>query len=150
MSLNLSLLLHETAKAHPQNTALILGEARISYQRLQGMAMAFAGALRGLGVHPGQHIALLLPNVPHFSVAYYGALHAGNAVVPLNVLLTADEIHYHLEDSDAVVLVAWEGFGEAARAAVARGGPCKHLILVKADPKDTTAPDGCEIGRAHV
>jgi long-chain acyl-CoA synthetase len=30
--------------------------------------------------------------------------------VPLNVLLTADEIAYHLEDSDAVALVAWEGF----------------------------------------
>jgi long-chain acyl-CoA synthetase len=63
-------------------------------------------------------------------------------VVPLNVLLTADEIAYHLEDSDAVALVAWEGFADAARAAFARVEGCRHLIVAKASPTDVDAPEG--------
>jgi len=106
------------------------------------MVKKFAGALRGLGVQPGQHVALLLPNTPHFPVSYFGILHAGNVVVPLNVLLTAEEIAYHIEDSDAVVLVAWEGFAAQAIAAQQKIPTCKHLILVKAAPTDITAPEG--------
>jgi long-chain acyl-CoA synthetase len=142
MSLNLATLLRQSARRYPEKTALVLGETSISYAMLHGMACRFAGALRGLGVHPGQHVALLLPNVPHFTVAYFGALYAGAAVVPLNVLLTAEEIAYHLSDSDAVALVAWEGFAEQALAGVRRAESCKHAILAKANPADTTAPEG--------
>jgi long-chain acyl-CoA synthetase len=87
-------------------------------------------------------VALLLPNVPHFTIAYFGVHQAGGAVVPLNVLLTADEIAYHLEDSDAVALVCWEGFFEQAQAAFNRVDACKHLIVAKADRADTSAPAG--------
>ncbi len=142
MSLNLSLLLHESARVHAARPALHMGDMTLSYAQLQGMVKRFAGALRGLGVHPGQHVALLLPNTPHFPVSYFGTLHAGNVVVPLNVLLTAEEIAYHLEDSDAVVLVAWEGFAAQAIAAQQKIPTCKHLILVKASPTDTSAPEG--------
>jgi long-chain acyl-CoA synthetase len=41
------------------------------------LARRFAGALNGLGLKPGQHIALLLPNVPHFTIAYFGGHYAG-------------------------------------------------------------------------
>jgi long-chain acyl-CoA synthetase len=142
MSLNLATLLRQSARRYPTKTALILGETRIDYATLHGMACKFAGALKGLGVHPGQHVALLLPNVPHFTVAYFGILYAGATVVPLNVLLTADEIAYHLTDSDAVALVAWEGFAEQALAGVRRVDGCKHAILARANPADTSAPEG--------
>lgn len=142
MSLNVSVLLQESAAAHPQNTALILGDFQLSYQKLQAFVQRFAGGLRSLGIQPGQHVALLLPNVPAFTVSYFGILHAGNVVVPLNVLLTAEEILYHLNDSDAVALIAWEGFGEAALAAVNRAETCKTLVYVKANPADLTAPGG--------
>jgi acyl-CoA synthetase (AMP-forming)/AMP-acid ligase II len=123
MSLNLATLLRESAKAHPAKPAIHVGEVTLSYGALDDLAQRFAAGLRRLGVHPGQHVALLLPNVPHFTIAYFGCHYAGNPVVPLNVLLTADEIAYHLEDSDAVALVAWEGFYDAAQAAVARVEP---------------------------
>ncbi|HND33555.1 MAG TPA: AMP-binding protein, partial [Myxococcota bacterium] len=142
MSLNLSLLLHESARAHAARPALHMGDMTMSYAQLQGMVRRFAGVLRGLGVQPGQHVALLLPNTPHFPISYFGILHAGNVVVPLNVLLTADEIAYHLEDSDSVVLVAWEGFAAQAIEAVGRVPTCRHLLVVKAGPTDTTAPEG--------
>ncbi len=54
-------------------------------------------------------VAIMIPNVPQFVIAYYGILSTEAAVVPLNVLLRGQEITYHLDDSDAKVLVVWEG-----------------------------------------
>ena len=142
MSLNLALLLRESAKQHPTRIALSLNDAELDYQTVHAYAQRFGGALSKLGLRRGQHVALLLPNVPHFTIAYFGTHYAGGAVVPLNVLLTAEEIKYHLEDSDAVALVVWEGFLEQAKKAFDRVDACKNLIVAKADRTDTSAPDG--------
>ena len=142
MSLNLATLLRTSAQRRPSHPALILGSTVIDYATLDGLARRFAGALRGLGVQPGQHVALLLPNVPHFSIAYWGAHYAACPVVPMNVLLTAPEIAYHLDDSDAVVLVAWEGMAEQAIEGARRVDACKHVVLVRADRADLSAPAG--------
>ena len=142
--LNLATLLRESATKDPKKTALIIGESSMSYGELDAYAARFGAALKSLGVTPGKHVALLLPNVPHFTIAYYGVHYAGGAVVPLNVLLTADEIAYHLEDSDATTLVAWEGFAEQAHKAFNRVDSCKHLVFAKADRTDTSAPAGAQ------
>ncbi len=142
MSLNLATLLAESAKREPNKPAIIINDVVLPYAMVDGLARRFAGALAALGVHRGQHVALLLPNVPQFTIAYFGAHYAGCPVVPLNVLLTADEIAYHLDDSEAQVLVVWDGFLEQATAGFARAGGCKHLIVAKADRADLTAPDG--------
>lgn len=140
--LNLAMLLRESAQRNPEKTALVINDRQISYGMLHAYAQRFAGGLRKLGVEPGQHVALLLPNVPHFTIAYFGAHYGANPVVPLNVLLTPDEIAYHLEDSDAVALVVWEGFFEQAKAGALRVPTCKHVIVAKADPTDVTSPEG--------
>jgi long-chain acyl-CoA synthetase len=142
MTLNIASILRESAHKHPSKTAVILGDTEISYGDLHGLAQRFAGALEGLGVQPGQHVAIMLPNIPQFTIAYYGAHYAAAPVVPLNVLLTADEVAYHLDDSDAVALVAWEGFFEPAQAGFERAEECKHLIIAKADQADVSAPPG--------
>ena len=153
MSLNLALLLRESAMAHPQKTALAIGDTSLTYETVHGLAQRFAGGLASLGVQPGEHVALLLPNVPQFTIAYFGGHYAATPVVPLNVLLTADEIAYHLEDSEAVALVAWDGCLPAAEAGFARVASCRHLIVARAAAGDLPAPAGAVnmtalIGRA--
>ena len=143
MSLNLATVLRESAQTYPGNVALSVGEMNFTYAQLHGYVQRFAGGLKNLGVKKGQHVALLLPNVPHFSIAYFGALYTGGAVVPLNVLLTADEILYHLEDSDSVAVVVWEGFLTDAHKAFLRSDTCKNLIVARMDPSDLSAPEGC-------
>jgi long-chain acyl-CoA synthetase len=142
MSLNLATLLRDSAGAHPKKAALIIGQTALSYETLHGHAQKLAGGLGKLGIQRGQHVALMLPNVPQFTIAYFAAHYLGCPVVPLNVLLTPDEIAYHLSDSDAVALIAWEGFGEQARAGFNRAEACKHYVVAKADPSDTSAPSG--------
>jgi long-chain acyl-CoA synthetase len=129
MSLNLATPLRESAQQHAARTALVLDDRSYSYRELHDAVQRFAGAIRALGIEPGKHIALLLPNVPEFTIAYFGAHYAGCPVVPLNALLTADEIAYHLDDSDAVALVVATPLLAQARAAMARVETCRHLIV---------------------
>ncbi len=142
MTLNLATLVRETAQHCPDKPALVLGPMSITYAQLDGYARRFAAALQGLGVKRGQHVALMLPNVPHFTIAYFGAHYLGAPVVPLNVLLTPDEVAYHLTDSESVAIVAWEGFLEQAQAGAARVDACKHVIVARGNPADTSAPPG--------
>ena len=140
MSLNLATILRESARKHPNKPALTIGQTSLPYAYIHGAAQRFAGALQSLGLKPGQHVALMLPNVPHFTIAYYGSHYAAAPVVPLNVLLKADEIAYHLEDADVVALVVWEGFFEQAAAGFAKVERCKHLIIAKGDLERSSVP----------
>jgi long-chain acyl-CoA synthetase len=94
--LNLAMLLEHHARLHPEREAVVAGAVRLSYERLNEMACRVAGALRAMGVRPGDHVALTCPHTPHFPNAYFGILEAGAAVVPLNVLLRPREIAQHL------------------------------------------------------
>jgi long-chain acyl-CoA synthetase len=142
MSLNLVTLLKESAKSHPQRPALVIGDKSLSYGLVLEHAQRFSTGLRTLGVHRGKSIALLLPNVPHFSIAYFGAHHAGCSVVPLNVLMNAEEIACYLEDSEASAIVTWEALLPQTLEAARRVPTCKDVIVAKADATDASAPDG--------
>jgi long-chain acyl-CoA synthetase len=115
MSLNLGTILLASAQDRPDHPAVKLGERALTYAELDRAARGVAAALRARGVEPGSQVALMIPNVPEFTVAYFGILYAGCAVVPLNVLLSAPEVTYHLQDSDAKLLVAHPLFREPAR-----------------------------------
>ena len=144
MNANVATILAESAARYPEQSALVLGDRSLDYATLDDLARRFAGGLAGLGVEPGEHVALLLPNVPHFSVAYFGCHYAANPVVPLNVLLSTDEIAYQLADSGAAAVIVWEDFVERAGEAVARVPGCRHLLVARADLGDLSAPAGTQ------
>jgi long-chain acyl-CoA synthetase len=79
----------------------------------------------------------MVPNVPEFTIAYFGILYAGCTVVPLNVLLSAPEVAYHLQDSGAKLLIAHPLFQvPAAKGAGETGVP---LILSEGPGEDSLA-----------
>jgi long-chain acyl-CoA synthetase len=141
MTLNLAVLLEESAKERPEKPALVLGDRVLDYAGLREATKRFANALASLGVKPGDRVALMVPNVPEFVVAYYGILNVGAAVVPLNVLLQGPEVVYHLDDSDAVALIAWEGILKAARKGHEEAEGCENLIVVE-ESGGEGVPDG--------
>ena len=115
MQLNLGVILHESASTRPDRVAVRLEERTLSYAELDRQARIIATGLREIGIAPGQTVAVLIPNVPEFTMSYFGILYAGCTVVPINVLLSAPEITYHLQDSEAKVLIAHPFFAESAR-----------------------------------
>jgi long-chain acyl-CoA synthetase len=140
MTTNLASILTDSTDRFPDRPAVVLGDHTVDYANLDAYARHFAGALRALDVQPGEHVAVVLPNVPQFTVAYFGCHYAGNPVVPLNVLLTAEELAYHLENSEAVAVVAWEACLGAVQDAMKRAGSVRHLLVAGADPTDLSAP----------
>jgi long-chain acyl-CoA synthetase len=121
-TLNLGIILQSSALERPDHVALKLGERSVTYRSLDRAARGIAASLRERGLQPGDKVALLIPNVPEFTMAYFGILYAGCTVVPLNVLLTAPEITYHLQDSEARLLVAHPFFAGPAKAGASDAG----------------------------
>src|SRR5690242_12737684 len=122
MSGNLARLVTDAAARQPEHPALKLDDAVLSYAQLDGATAHVAGLLAAKGVGPGDRVGIMLPNVPHFPIVYYGILRAGGVVVPMNVLLKEREVAFYLNDPEAKVLFAWHGFEEAARLGAEEAG----------------------------
>ncbi len=140
--LNLAMLLESSARRTPGKVALILDDMKLRYAEVNGAANKIANGLVNLGVKPGDKVALMLPNTPHFVLCYYAILKVGATVVPMNVLFKRHEVEYHLGDSDSVALIVWEGFlGEAAEG-FAQAKSCRNLIVAQAPGSTAALPDG--------
>src|SRR5262245_27838505 len=110
--LNLSVMLEDSARTVPDRDAVVLGDTRLTYAQVNAAANQVANLLVDRGIQPGDKVALTCPNLPYFPIVYYGILKAGAVVVPLNVLLKAREIAYHLDDCDAKAYLCFEGTAE--------------------------------------
>jgi long-chain acyl-CoA synthetase len=76
--------------------------------------------------------------VPQFPTTYFGALKAGMVVLPLNPLLKAPEIEYHLTDSSAAVMIGFDSIHQEAAKACEQLGIPLYLVSFSQDP----LPDG--------
>ena len=143
--LNLAAILEQHARRRPAAEAVVCGDSRLTYGRLNAWANQIANALFASGIRKGDHVGLLCPNTPHFPAIYFAILKAGATVVPLNVLLTPREIAYHLRDSDAKALFCFEGtpqlpMTESAKSAVAIVPSCRQLVIIPAPGAGDAAP----------
>lgn len=86
----------------------------LSYRALEERVNRCANALLALGVQRGDRVALLLPNVPQFVIAFFGTLRAAGVVVPVDPRLPDEEVGRILEETEARVLVALEEEAERA------------------------------------
>ena len=128
-STNVSLILAESAQRYPDKAAVVLGPATVTYSQMWAQARRFGAALQDAGVGFGDRVALMIPNVPQFPMAYYGALAIGASVVPVHSLLVADEIDYVLRDSGATVFIcAGPLLGEGAKGAELAGVPVWSVL----------------------
>jgi long-chain acyl-CoA synthetase len=93
----------------------------LTWAELDREARALASALSERGVRPGDRVALLLQNVPQFAIAVLATWRLGGVVLPLNPMLRALEVRYHLEDSGAVALIALDSLYREAGEAGASG-----------------------------
>ncbi|MEV6346311.1 long-chain fatty acid--CoA ligase [Actinoplanes sp. NPDC051851] len=147
--LNLSVLLEDSARHHPERAAVVLGPQRLTYAQVDAAANQVANLLVARGIQPGDKVALSCPNLPYFPVVYYGILKAGAVVVPLNVLLKGREVAYHLKDSEAKAYFCFQGTPELPMGAEGFAGfndapGCEHFLLITADPAAASPIEGAE------
>ena len=106
----LSRVLQRAVALYPDRVAVVDGAVRLSYRRLGERVYRLAAALRGLGLKPGDRVAMLDWNSHRYLEAYYACAHAGVAFMPVNSRLALPELRYVLRDSSARALLFSEPF----------------------------------------
>lgn len=123
-------LLDDSAGQQPGRPCTIFFGKRMSYGAIKEASDRLAASLQGLGVQPGDRVALLLPNSPQFVIAYFAILKAGAVVVALNPLYTSHELLFHLNDSGATTAITIPLFLEKVTALVGQT-PLQRVIYTR-------------------
>lgn len=97
-------LLESTSQKKSQNPAIVFADRIMTYAEVDTMANQCAHGLRALGIRQGDMVGILLPNSPEFIIAYFGIIKAGATVVPMNPMLSPDELHYIMNDAGLKVV----------------------------------------------
>ncbi|HMK64819.1 MAG TPA: long-chain fatty acid--CoA ligase, partial [Thermodesulfobacteriota bacterium] len=97
-------ILDDRVKESPDQPYTIFADHHQTYRQIWEMANKVATFLVQKGIKPGDRVALFLPNLPHFPVAFFGVLKAGAVCVTCNPLYTAKELNFQLKDSGAEAL----------------------------------------------
>jgi long-chain acyl-CoA synthetase len=100
----------------------------LTFGQLDKLSTDFAAYLQKLGLKKGERIAIQMPNLLQFPVAFIGSLKAGLIVVNTNPLYTPREMEHQFKDSGVSAIVIVENFAynlETIRQHV----PAKHIIV---------------------
>jgi long-chain acyl-CoA synthetase len=98
-------LLRKTAEKYPRNTAIVYFDKGMTYKELDLASDKFSTALNDLGVKKGDKVAVFLPNIPQFIIAYYGVIKTGAVVTAISPLYREREVEHQLNDSEAETIV---------------------------------------------
>ena len=120
--------LRRTAERFPDAPANTYYGAMISYKTLDQLVDIVATKLIELGLKKGETVALYFTNVPPCVVSYYATLRAGGRVTLLSPLFQNLEAKFQLNDSEAKILIGWEGFEEGIKKVLPETG-VQTLIL---------------------
>ncbi|UCE31339.1 MAG: long-chain fatty acid--CoA ligase [Burkholderiales bacterium] len=126
--MNLAERLEHWAGQRPEHAAILFEGRTITYRELDAAANRLARALDVRGIAPGDRVALYLPNVPEFAIAYYAGQKVGAVVVSINAIFRSAEVEYLVNDSGARVL-----FTTAELAANVPRDSCpglEHVVIV--------------------
>jgi long-chain acyl-CoA synthetase len=125
-------LVEESCARWRDRPALTSMGVTLSYGELERLSAAWGGFLRhGLGLAPGERLAIVLPNLLQYPVALLGALRAGIVVVNVNPLYTAAEMQYQLADSGAAAVLVLENFAHTLEHALA-GTRVRGVVATRA------------------
>jgi long-chain acyl-CoA synthetase len=98
-------MLDDAVARWPDRPALDFMGRVLSYRELGALVDRAAAGLQRLGVGPGVHVGLYLPNSPHYPIAFFGVLKAGGTVVNYSPLDAERVLEHKVEDSETDVLV---------------------------------------------
>jgi acyl-CoA synthetase (AMP-forming)/AMP-acid ligase II len=115
---------------HGGRVALKHGQRALTYRELGEQVNRCANALLGLGLQHGDRVALLMWNCLEYVVCDFAVASAGLVKVPLNHLLTRDDVLFRLQDSEATAVVCDEHFAPMIAEVAAACPALAHRICI--------------------
>jgi fatty-acyl-CoA synthase/long-chain acyl-CoA synthetase len=128
------------AATRPGEAALVMDDRTITWSELFAWRNRLANALVGLGVTAGEHVVIYSLNSIESLVASAAARAVGTIPVPMNHRLTAEEVAYILDDSDAVAVFAGDAFLPILDAVRAGATKVRHWILMERERRPWAVP----------
>lgn len=121
-SLNIAELLidRHPAEGRGRKVAIRTFEQDVTYSDLIAEVNRFGNALKMLGLHPGDRLAMIVNDCPEFVYLFFGAIKVGVLPVPLNNLLRANDFAFIFEDSQCAAVVYSPEFAQEIEAAIAQ------------------------------
>ena len=113
----------QSVERRPQRVAIVDGDVRLSYAQWFERIGSVAGALAGLGLSRGDHLAVVLQNRWEMATLHWACQFLGVIVTPLNWRAKAEELDYCVADADARAIV----FEAVSAEAVAGAAACRAI-----------------------
>jgi benzoate-CoA ligase family protein len=110
-------------------TAIISGDRRVTYGQIADQVDRTGKGLLGLGLQREQRVLLVLPDIPEFVAAYFGALKIGAVAVPTSTALRAGDYAYFLEESRARIAIVHSTLLAEFEPALSGQRYCKNVIV---------------------
>src|SRR3712207_3962675 len=105
----------------------------LSFGELERQARRLAAGLMARGFGKGDTLAVFMPNLPEYAVAFHGTVLTGGTVTTINPVYNAEEVAFQLQDAGARFLVTIPQALEAARSAAQRSGIEEVFVVGEAD-----------------
>jgi len=131
--------LHRSAQIFPDRVAVVEGALRYTYGEFLERSLKFAGALRAIGVKPGDRVAILAGNTHGMLAAHYAVPFAGAVLVALNTRVTPADMAYIVGHSGSSVLIYDQEFAKAANEAAKHVGSGLRLVRAGGDSDELEA-----------
>jgi long-chain acyl-CoA synthetase len=125
---SLTQLIEESFKKNASSPFSVCMDRWMTYKEVDDLSAALGAWLQNLGLEPGSRVAIMLPNLPQFSVTMAGILRAGYTCVNVNPLYTPRELEHQLKDSGATTIVILENFASTLTEVIDRT-PIKRVVL---------------------
>jgi acyl-CoA synthetase (AMP-forming)/AMP-acid ligase II len=123
-------LFHKAVRHYADRVAVKHDARALTYRELGAQVDRFANALLGLGLVRGDRVALLMWNCPEYVVCDFAVATAGLVKVPLNHLLTRDDVLFRIQDSEAAAVVCDAYFAPMVAELASACPSLKHRICI--------------------
>lgn len=120
--------LRRAAAETPERAFLAYFDGRLTYREVDELSDSVAGHLAARGLEPGDRVAILLQNSPHFVLALLGAWKAGAVVVPVNPMYKSGEVTHVLRDGDVAALICSDRAWDSYLRETAAGSPVRIVL----------------------
>jgi long-chain acyl-CoA synthetase len=98
-------LLDDAVEKWGDHPALEFMGKKTTYRELQELVNKAAKGFQELGVKPGVHVGLFLPNTPHYVISFFAVLKAGGTIVNYSPLDAEKSLEHKLVDSETDMMV---------------------------------------------
>jgi len=134
-------VLEKAAERFGEKPALDFMNRRISYAELDALVNRAAAGFEKLGVKPGAHVGLFLPNTPYYIVAFFGVMKAGGVVVNYSPLDALPTLQLKVNDSETDILVTLDLASLYPQAEKLLGSTRLRTLIVGEFAEMTGAPE---------